>query len=134
LIFTAEGDMRNALNNLQSTHSGFSVVNQDTVFKVCDQPHPHIARGILEACLEGRLDDALAGLRGLSESGYAPVDIVGTLFKVVKSHKMPEARQLEVIKEVGFCHTRIADGCASLVQLTGMVARLCQLAEAGEKK
>ena len=44
LIFTAEGDMRNALNNLQSTHSGFSVVNQDTVFKVCDQPHPHIAR------------------------------------------------------------------------------------------
>ena len=70
-------------------------MNQDTVFKVCDQPHPHIARGILEACLEGRLDDALAGLRGLSESGYAPVDIVGTLFKVVKSHKMPEARQLE---------------------------------------
>ena len=46
---------------------------------------------------------------------------------------MPEARQLEVIKEVGFCHTRIADGCASLVQLTGMVARLCQLAEAGSR-
>lgn len=129
LIFTAEGDMRNALNNLQSTHSGFSVVTQDTVFKVCDQPHPHVARGILEACLEGRLDDALEGLRGLSDSGYAPVDIVGTMFKVVKTHKMPEARQLEVIKEVGFAHTRIADGCASLVQLTGMIARLCQLGE-----
>ena len=27
LIFTAEGDMRNALNNLQSTHAGFKIVN-----------------------------------------------------------------------------------------------------------
>lgn len=27
-MFTAEGDMRQALNNLQATHSGFSLVNQ----------------------------------------------------------------------------------------------------------
>ncbi|CAM9731393.1 unnamed protein product, partial [Discosporangium mesarthrocarpum] len=33
VIFTAEGDMRNALNNLQSTHSGFGHVDQASVFK-----------------------------------------------------------------------------------------------------
>ena len=40
--FTADGDMRQALNNLQATHSGFGFVNQANVFKVCDQPHPEI--------------------------------------------------------------------------------------------
>jgi replication factor C subunit 2/4 len=37
LIFTADGDMRQAVNNLQSTHSGFGLVNEENVFKVCDQ-------------------------------------------------------------------------------------------------
>lgn len=36
LIFTAEGDMRYALNNLQATHAGFETINKDNVFKVCD--------------------------------------------------------------------------------------------------
>ena len=36
LIFTADGDMRYALNNLQATYAGFGVVNKDNVFKVCD--------------------------------------------------------------------------------------------------
>jgi replication factor C subunit 2/4 len=35
IIFLAEGDMRNALNALQSTVSGFSHVNAENVFKVC---------------------------------------------------------------------------------------------------
>lgn len=34
IIFTADGDMRQALNNLQATNSGFGFVNQDNVFKV----------------------------------------------------------------------------------------------------
>ena len=43
LIFTAEGDMRYALNNLQATASGFdNVVSREHVFRVCDQPHPEI--------------------------------------------------------------------------------------------
>ena len=36
LIFTAEGDMRYALNNLQATAAGFGLVNKENVFKVCD--------------------------------------------------------------------------------------------------
>lgn len=36
LIFTADGDMRYALNNLQATAAGFALVDKDSVFKVCD--------------------------------------------------------------------------------------------------
>jgi DNA polymerase III delta prime subunit len=44
LVFTAEGDMRQALNNLQATHAGFGRVDVDNVFKVCDQPHPLVVK------------------------------------------------------------------------------------------
>ena len=34
IIFSADGDMRQALNNVQATHSGFSFVNAANVYKV----------------------------------------------------------------------------------------------------
>ena len=37
IIFTADGDLRSAINALQSTASGFDCVDQSSVFKVCDQ-------------------------------------------------------------------------------------------------
>jgi replication factor C subunit 2/4 len=42
IIFTAEGDMRYALNNLQATAAGFGKITKLNVFKVCDQPHPDL--------------------------------------------------------------------------------------------
>lgn len=40
IIFTADGDMRQALNNLQATCSGFRFVNQENVFKVTILRYP----------------------------------------------------------------------------------------------
>jgi DNA polymerase III delta prime subunit len=34
IIFTADGDMRQALNNLQSTFAGYGFIDPDNVFKV----------------------------------------------------------------------------------------------------
>ena len=34
LIFTAEGDMRQALNNAQATQAGFGFISAENVFKV----------------------------------------------------------------------------------------------------
>lgn len=85
LIFTSEGDMRQAINNLQSTHSGFGFVSGDNVFKVCDQPHPIVVQAIIRACLKHNIDDAMEKLNELWDQGYSAVDIVVTIFRVVKT-------------------------------------------------
>ena len=85
LIFTAEGDMRQAINNLQSTHAGFGFVSADNVFKVCDQPHPVIVRAMVRACMKSDIDGAMAKLRELWDQGYSAVDIIVTIFRVVKT-------------------------------------------------
>ncbi|KJE95487.1 DNA replication factor C subunit Rfc4 [Capsaspora owczarzaki ATCC 30864] len=128
LIFTAQGDMRQAVNNLQSTFSGFGFVNLDNVFKICDQPHPLIVQKILEACKVGNIDEAYAQLESLWALGYSPLDIISTIFRVTKNFPLPEALQLGFIKEIGYTHMRIADGLGTLMQLTGLIARMCELA------
>ena len=84
LIFTAEGDMRQAINNLQSTHSGFGFVSGDNVFKVCDQPHPIVVQSMIRACLKGDINLAMEKLNELWDNGYSAIDIVVTIFRVVK--------------------------------------------------
>ena len=65
LVFSAEGDMRQAINNLQSTWAGFGLVNGDNVFRVVDSPHPIKIQAMIKACWEGKIDNALDTLREL---------------------------------------------------------------------
>ncbi|XP_029469209.1 replication factor C subunit 2 isoform X4 [Rhinatrema bivittatum] len=88
IIFTAQGDMRQALNNLQSTHSGFGFINSTNVFKVCDEPHPLLVKEMLQHCVNADIDEAY--------------------------------------KEIGYTHMKIAEGVNSLLQMAGLLARLCQ--------
>lgn len=58
IVFTAQGDLRSALNNLQATAQGFAHVSPDNVFKVCDEPHPMLVRGMLESCIRQDIHEA----------------------------------------------------------------------------
>ncbi|KAF7303265.1 hypothetical protein MKEN_01290600 [Mycena kentingensis (nom. inval.)] len=128
LIFTSEGDMRQAINNLQSTFSGFGFVSSDNVFKVCDQPHPIIVQTTIRACVKGDIATAMEKLEELWEQGYSAVDIIVTIFRVVKTFdELPEYTKLEYIKEIGFTHMRILEGVGTLLQLAGLISRLCKM-------
>lgn len=126
VIFTAQGDMRQALNNLQSTFQGFGHVNSENVFKVCDEPHPVLIKDMLSHCVEGQFDDAYKVMAHLWQLGYSSEDIITIVFRVCKNHNMPEYLKLEFIKEIGYTHMRIAEGVQSLLQMSGLLARLCQ--------
>lgn len=128
LLFTAEGDMRNALNNLQSTWAGFGFLSGDNVYKVCDQPHPVMVRKILVSCVNGDVDEALTGINELWRQGFSALDIVTTVFKVVKTLELPETVKLDFIQQVSAIHMRVVDGVTTQLQMQGMCAKLCGIA------
>lgn len=135
ILFTAEGDMRHALNNLQAATSlakgSGEMVSQKIVFQVCDQPHPTIVRAIIDYCFTGNLHEAIDKLNALWTSGYAASDIIGTIFKVTKSHEtLPEGEKLEYLREIGFTHMKISNGISTRLQLLGLLARLSRMKEA----
>lgn len=128
LIFTADGDMRQAINNLQSTHYGFGYVNAENVFKICDQPHPVVVQQMLQYCGQGKVDDAVTLVEQLYDQGYSSLDIITTIFRVTRNYnEMSEQLRLDYLKEIGFTHMRILEGHQSIIQLSGMVAKLCDL-------
>jgi len=97
-------------------------------FKVCDQPHPIIIQAAIRHCMKGDVDGAMEKLTELWDQGYSAVDIVVTLFRVVKTFdEMAEYTKLEYIKEIGFTHMRILEGVGTLTQLAGLIARLCRM-------
>merc|ERR1739844_709431 len=127
VVFTAQGDMRQALNNLQSTHEGFGFVKSENVFKVCDETHPILVKDMLDHCVKSDIDQAYKILAHLWELGYSPEDIITSIFRVCKTHNLPEYLKLEFIKEIGLTHLALVQGTQSLLQLSGMLARLCQV-------
>lgn len=87
-----------ALNNLQSTNSGFGYINSENVFKVCDEPHPLLVKSMLGHCEKGNIDEAYKVLEHLWTLGYSPEDIIGNIFRVCKTYPMAEYLKLEFIK------------------------------------
>ncbi|KAI8440748.1 hypothetical protein MSG28_009087 [Choristoneura fumiferana] len=132
VVFTAQGDLRAALNNLQATAQGFSHVSPEHVFKVCDEPHPQLVRGMLEACARKDIHDAYKVIAKLCKLGYAAEDIVSNIFRVCKTLDAPEPLRLAFIREVGLTHMRVADGLGAPLQLAGLLARLCRVAAGGD--
>lgn len=126
IIFTAEGDMRQAINNLQSCVAGHGLVNGDNVFKIVDSPHPLIVKKML---LAPTLDESIIYLRDeLWGKGYSAVDIVTTCFRVTKTlFQVREVKRLEMIKEIGITHMRILEGVGTYLQLASMLAQIHKL-------
>ena len=125
ILFCCDGDLRVAVNNLQATASGFDIVNAENVLKVCDQPPPSIAKQIISCCISHDMKGGRSGMTSLWDQGYSASDIIGTLFKVTKDADISEKVKLEFLKEIGMCQLRISEGISTLVQLLGLVGKLC---------
>ncbi|ODV86801.1 hypothetical protein CANARDRAFT_195883 [[Candida] arabinofermentans NRRL YB-2248] len=128
LIFTSEGDMRQAINNLQSTFYGFKLLNSKNVYKIVDSPHPIIINNMLLKCYNGEFNNSLIILDKLWLKGYSAIDIVTTSFKVLKTmYNINEVERLEIIRIVGFTHMRILEGVSTKLQLCCMLSKIAKI-------
>jgi replication factor C subunit 2/4 len=93
-----------------------------------------VVKKLVGCALKGDINGAYDRMAELYSSGYASVDIIGTIFRIVKtfdSSVMPEWTKLQYIKLIGQCHMKILDGQTTLVQLTGLTAQLCRIGTSG---
>lgn len=98
ILFTAQGDLRQAINNLQCTSAGYDLVNEESVYKVCDEPEPSKLTEMFESCVQTDLAEAFKVVDELYKKGYSVEDILTSMFKIVKITDIPEILRLEFIK------------------------------------
>lgn len=127
IVYTSQGDMRQGLNNLQSTFDGFEKITVENVYKVCDEPHPMVVKKMLNHCAKNEYSAAYEIIEQLWKHGYSAEDIIINIFRLTKSNEnLSEGQKLEFIKEIGCVHLRISQGVSSLLQLAALVGRLCE--------
>jgi len=124
ILFTCNGDMRQAINTLESTYQGFQNITEETVLKVVDEPHPMVVKRMIDAAASGKLIESLDQLKVLWSKGYATEDIIGQIQRIVRIHTgMTEDMQLAFMDATALTHLRIATGCnQSMLQLSGLMS------------
>ena len=125
LIDTSEGDMRYALNNLQSTFVGFGKVTKDNVYKIVDIPKPEALMEIVTLCQNGHLDSAIGNVDKLLDDGYGALDIINVISKIIQEKKdIRDKTRFNILKEISQFKMRILDGIDSFVQIYGFISNM----------
>ena len=127
IIFTANGDMRQAINILQTCAAGFNIVNEKNIYYIADIPHPQIIKDLIYKCINKNINEACNDITSIYKMGYSPTDIIGTIYNVSKSLDIPDEIKLSILKETGFIQLRISEGLNTLCQLTSLVGYLCKI-------
>lgn len=129
IIVTSQGDLRQAINNLQLTFNGYINIIPENVYKLCDKPHPLVIQNIFEACYKKNFKLALMHLSGLFEKGYSSSDIAFTMIytlKNINSTIIDEKTKILFLEEIGKTSLVISQGMNTPLQLTGSIAALCK--------
>ena len=129
IIFSAEGDMRTAINNLQATHVGAGRVTRDKVFEICDIPDIEKLRAIVGCCVIGDREGAFTLMKELSDQSFTPFDLVNNVGKVVETAQMPVDMLYDFIDQTCQLKTRVLSGVGSLLQLLAFLGKLCDIAD-----
>eukprot|EP00331_Platyophrya_macrostoma_P015342 CAMPEP_0176470450 /NCGR_PEP_ID=MMETSP0127-20121128/40460_1 /TAXON_ID=938130 /ORGANISM="Platyophrya macrostoma, Strain WH" /LENGTH=259 /DNA_ID=CAMNT_0017864741 /DNA_START=149 /DNA_END=928 /DNA_ORIENTATION=+ len=134
LIFTAEGDMRQAINNLQATHTGFGEVKKEYVFRVCDVPDIDSLANAIKDCLDGDFNNAQKRIYKLWQEGYNAYDIVNNLSKLIITGKdLNKNIQYDFLKEISTLKMRVLEGIPTFLQISAFLATCCTIANAYKK-
>lgn len=124
VCFTSDGDMRQAINNLQSTYHGYGFVNEENVYSICDIPHPKRIEEIVLSCYSKDFEKAISSLKILIKEGYSRIDLIKIFFRVSKKiENISEEYRLKLLSEIGKTHMRILEGVEKR-QLEAMLAKI----------
>jgi replication factor C subunit 2/4 len=129
IVTTAQGDLRQAINNLQLTFNGYNHIIPENVYRLCDKPHPLIIQNIFIACNKKDIKTALNYLNELSKGGYSSSDISMSMLHTLKNinnNIMDEKTKIKYMEEISKACLIISKGLNTPLQLTGCIAALCK--------
>ncbi len=125
----SEGDMRKAINILQSS-AALGKVTVETVFKVIGLARPKEVREMIKTALSGNFEAARNMLRKIMiEYGLSGEDVVKQIHKEIFGNelKISEENRVLIADYLGEIHYRLVEGSDDDIQLTAFLAWLSLL-------
>ena len=122
----SEGDMRKAINILQSS-AALGKVTVANVYKVVGLAHPREVREVIKTALAGNFIKARDLLRTLMLNyGLSGVDVVKQMHREIFTPEiqLPEHLRVEIADYIGEIQFRLVEGADDEIQLNALLAKL----------
>jgi len=130
LLYACEGDMRRAINLLQSASSTAEELNKDVVYKMMARATPEEVREILNLALGGDFLNSRSKLRELMITyGMSGEDLVEQFHREVFKLPINEAAKVKLADTIGEYDFRLVEGSNEIIQLEALLAQFIYLGE-----
>ena len=128
IIDVAEGDMRRAINVLQ-TMASTGDFTEKRVFEMFGYSSRDEFASLISTALEhGLFDEAREKLDEMMiKTGVSGLDLIKGMHSVVRRHRMAAKEKLEVIMALAEAEFRIVEGGSDKIQLDALLARLVKI-------
>ncbi|HID47374.1 MAG TPA: hypothetical protein EYP47_01550 [Methanococcaceae archaeon] len=125
IIYVSEGDLRKAINTLQTAATVSKHITDDVVYKVASRARPDEIRKMMNLALQGKFNEARDLLYNLMiDWGMSGEDVLVQMFREVGNLDIEERKKVAVLEAIGECDYRIVEGANERIQLSALLAKL----------
>lgn len=127
ILYVAEGDMRHAVNILQSAAS-MGEVDEKNVYSIASRARPEEVKNLIALALSGKFLDARNLLDKLLVShGLSGEDILIQMNREVFNMEIDDKTKVRIIDLVGEANFTLVEGANERIQLEALLARIMSL-------
>lgn len=106
----SQGDIRRAINNLQSAYYGYGKIT-NTIVKCMHEHTCHdILEDIIKSCEKNNLINAYLLTQQQVKNGFALIDMVQNIYYMIKCRNMNPLDKIDMLKKIGEVLTKHTDG------------------------
>ncbi|ABR55308.1 Replication factor C [Methanococcus vannielii SB] len=125
IIYVSEGDMRKAINVLQTGAAVSKNINETVIYKVASKARPDEIKKMTELALNGKFVEAREQLYKLMiDWGMSGEDIIIQIFREVPNLEISEKEKVHLVEAIGECDFRIVEGANERIQLSALLAKM----------
>lgn len=126
LASISQGDIRNAINNLQLVYNCYNEIIEEYIYTICDKPQPTIINNIFDACVEKNYKKAIKYFIDLKNQGFMESDIILNMIYMIRNNKTNLNEKYKILFLDKICYSAfiISKGFDGTTQLTSCIAKL----------
>lgn len=124
ILYVAQGDLRRAINTLQSAAIVNRKIEADIIYKTSALAMPEDITDLIMSSLEGNFVIAHAKMKHLlNDEGLAGTDIIGQIYREIFNINISDKLKIELIDHLGDIDFKISEGSNENVQLGALISK-----------
>ncbi|KAL1923137.1 uncharacterized protein VTP21DRAFT_9513 [Calcarisporiella thermophila] len=135
LLKLTNGDMRRALNVLQSAHAAYDRIDESEIYSCTGNPHPRDIQQIVDWMLQNEFTTAYSNISKMkTEKGMALQDIITEVHEFVEQIGFPGPARIYLFEKLAELEYRLAQGGTEKIQTTALIGAFKIAVDLAEKE